>query len=952
MFSDSPCSKWSARLAGLAAALVLRASADPVPQNPFHALPTLEPVPSSVYGLRDFVVSLDGTWTESRDPQDGYWKEKVEPKGWTDVTVPVPVQLRINREDSRATKPYAYRRTFTVPLGFAGKRVILRFEGVSNDARVWVNGSFVRGHWGTYMAWSCDITNFVTPGGGALIAVGVDDRAIGLAQFVRPGGITRSVRIFAVPSEHLTRFHVETTFDSQYRDATLSVRLKMAFAGGGGAGVKLRLTGGEGTVVPLAPETVYLSPGAPETVARIPVSSPLRWDAEHPNLYTLDATVVDAKGYPLETLSRRVGFREVKVVGNRMLVNGAEVKLRGIWGNSDVAGLKEINVNSSRQKYVTESFLDDADRLGLYVLDEVPVDFAKYGPESDPQCAEQWLSLISDEMERDGSHPSVVIWGLGNESFHGANVLKTFHFAQFEDHQRPEIFSWANRVPTSEELPYSIYSVHYPNLNDPHLNLGDYNVALWHSPSLVRDRNPRPVMPVLQDEYAHVILNDALIIRDPNVRNFWGESIYRYWEKIFVTPGALGGDQFGMGLRLGRGNLPGGPEYFLLKEAYSPVRVDNRPLPNPGAGRALPVAVKDWYDHTNLSELRVLWSAGGDHGELRGPSVEAHGSGTLTLPARSWRGGDEVHLKFVESSGHVANEFDLVVEAPIPSLPRPRGPAPRLEETDAEIIVTGPDFRVVFDKYRGLMKEASVGGANAIIDGPFLTLSGSGLAYGEWWCDALSAHSERDEVVVDIKGNYAVIAASFRVRIDGRGLITTRYTIDHVPGKPPPPTFSPWNATSVGGYSDVGISYMLPGNVDRLSWARHALWSAYPSDHIGRPAGIALREPSAAPGAPWSRLEDPAGAGSNDWRAMKENIVTASAWAEGAGAAVTALSDGSNSVRLLVDPGYRALKPGIRMLVDNDWNYEDFGLGNYVRPPLLMADGYTNTVYLQLEARR
>ncbi|HMD61287.1 MAG TPA: hypothetical protein VKG78_07630, partial [Opitutaceae bacterium] len=95
-----------------------------------------------------------------------------------------------------------------------------------------------------------------------------------------------------------------------------------------------------------------------------------------------------------------------------------------------------------------------------------------------------------------------------------------------------------------------------------------------------------------------------------------------------------------------------------------------------------------------------------------------------------------------------------------------------------------------------------------------------------------------------------------------------------------------------------------------------------------------------------------AGAGSNDWRAMKENIVFASAWADGAGAAATALSDGSASVRLAVDPGYRALQPGVRMLIDNDWNYEDFGLGNYARPPLLMTDGYTNAAYIQLERPR
>ena len=97
-----------------------------------------------------------------------------------------------------------------------------------------------------------------------------------------------------------------------------------------------------------------------------------------------------------------------------------------MWGGNDAKQLRDLNVNHTRQKWVTESFLDSCDHYGVYVLDEVPVDFAKYGPEIDPKYAYQWLSLISDLMERDYSHPSVVMWGLGNESFQGSNVLKSF----------------------------------------------------------------------------------------------------------------------------------------------------------------------------------------------------------------------------------------------------------------------------------------------------------------------------------------------------------------------------------------------------------------------------------------------------------------------------------------------------------------------------------------------
>ena len=921
-----------------------------VPESKVFPRPTLVPIPAEVGGVSHFVISLDGTWKFNASPPADFWRNDVDSASWSDVRVPVQHDyLHFGRTDPRAERPYAYRRSFTVPADFAGKRVIVRFKAVSDAARVWVNGNLVRVHFGTFTDWTCDITDFVKPGSDAWITVEVDDRPIGLAQFVSGGGIMRGVTLFAVPTSYISRFQVETDFDAEYRNASMQVWLTIAYHDKMAVRVRLQMKGPGGEIVPLAPDTIAIAPGANDDVESFIVANPHKWDAEHPNLYTLEATLLDQGESALEVVSRKVGFRQVRVDGNRLLINGSEVKLRGVWGNDDVAGLKALNINNTRQKYLAESFLEDADRLGIYVLDEVAVNTSKYGPESDPQFAGQWLSLISDLMERDRSHPSVIIWGLGNEAFHGPNVLNTFHYVKQEDKQRPAMFSWPNRVPADQELPYSIYSVHYPNLNDPNLNLGGYNVALWHSRSLLLDRSPQPVMPVLQDEYAHVILNEDLVMRDPNVRNFWGESIHRFWEKMFVTPGALGGDQFGLGLVIGHRNGPGTPEHFLIRKAYSPVRIATGPLLNPGAGNALEIPIKDWYDHTNLDELKVEWSIGTDNGSMAGPNVVPHAAGTLILPARAWRDGEVVRMRFVEPSGNIVDEFENPINPPRPELPRPAGPAPRLEANEREIMITGSGFRVVFDKYRGLMKEASVHGENIVVDGPFLTLLGSGLAYGEWWCDKLAAHIEGDEVVVDIKGNYAVIRASFQVRIDGTGLITTKYTIDYVPGEPPPPTYTPWNATSVGGYDELGVSYLLRGGVNRLSWHRNSLWSAYPDDHIGRPVGLARREPSTSGDAPWSKIEDPDGSGSNDWRSMKENIISASAWIAGTNAAATALSDGRCAMRLEVYPGYRALGPGVRLFIDNDWNYSAFGLGNYARPPILVRNGYSNTVYFRLE---
>ena len=88
------------------------------------------------------------------------------------------------------------------------------------------------------------------------------------------------------------------------------------------------------------------------------------------------------------------------------------------------------------------------------------------------------------------------------------------------------------------------------------------------------------------------------------------------------------------------------------------------------------------------------------------------------------------------------------------------------------------------------------------------------------------------------------------------------------------------------------MAYVLTGDVDRLSWCRKGLWSAYPEDHIGRNPGVALREGRGHLSGtgkavwPWSEDEqefvlfgrnEPGDRGTRDFRSMKENIYYASA---------------------------------------------------------------------------
>lgn len=147
---------------------------------------------------------------------------------------------------------------------------------------------------------------------------------------MRGGGIQREVRLFAVSRNFVERFHVETTFDDQYKDATLWVWLQLGVHQGNSAEVRLALKDAEGVVVPGVPSKVVVLAGAREVKVPLAIQAPKKWDAEHPYLYTLEVHIMEGSSV-VQTVQKKVGFREVKRVDDQLFVNGNEVKFRGLW---------------------------------------------------------------------------------------------------------------------------------------------------------------------------------------------------------------------------------------------------------------------------------------------------------------------------------------------------------------------------------------------------------------------------------------------------------------------------------------------------------------------------------------------------------------------------------------------------------------------------------------------
>jgi Glycosyl hydrolases family 2, TIM barrel domain/Glycosyl hydrolases family 2, sugar binding domain/Glycosyl hydrolases family 2 len=904
--------------------------------------PALIPIPASVPGVTNPVVDLTGKWLFAPLPPAEFWQPNLDLSKWS--AIEVPGELVMQGFDISPDVEYPCRRTLQIPGEFANHRIFVRFDGVYSRARVWVNGVLVRDHCGGFTSWDAEITDHVQAGSSAQIVIGITDRSDDISQgsyYAKHSiaGMLRGIRMFAVPKTHLRDLAVTASFDPG-RGGAISLKAELSSPDGTGAALRFTLRDSSSAKVAFEPASEpVISPEKP-LVHELRVGSVRPWDAEHPNLYRLEIDVV-VGGQVMATLERMIGFRTVHRAGNQLLVNGQPVKLHGVCRHSihplhgravppefdekDVVLFREANVNFVRTSHYppSEAFLVACDRHGIYVEEETAVCWSTESS-SNPELKDRFLTQFREMIARDRHHPCVLFWSLGNESNWGPNIAAEKEYARQQDPTRPTIFSYPDTAPLATNG-YDIYSKHYADV-DSSLDSSTY--------------------PLLNDEFAHVsCYNLDTLRRDPGVRNFWGESIKRFGDRFLAADGCLGGSIWaGIDEVFLLPDRPTGygewgiidgwrrkkPEHWLTRKAYSPVRVDEaNPLPLPEPGKPLVVPVRNAFNHTNVSELEMRWTAGSDSGSIVPQDIAPHNSGVIEIPPRRWLAGDKLKLEF-RANQSLVEQVELIVGSAPRSSRSPSGSDLSCDDRVNDYLISGPEFSLVVSKQTGLIAEAKLNQEPILRGGPFLDV-GSG-AITSWLMTKSEVMREENQVIILTQGaGKAVegidgIPVQFEIVIDADGGIMTRYRAEIKPGEHP----------------NLGIAYLLPDSFDKLAWKRKALWSAYPDDHIGRAEGVALRTPAhpapayrQEPTWPWSEDNgdpflwgksgfDPGA--TNDFRSLKPNIWLASLSAQNGKSRVRAEADADVAVRASLQAG------AVCFSMYNYWSYPDLTWGNYTGP--------------------
>lgn len=863
------------------------------------------PVLQELAGVETPAVLLSGTWQFQYSP-DSKW-DKIQ----------VPGEPAMQGYAIEHDKPFTYRKSFTVPADYAGKHTILRFDGVYSHARLFVNGTFVREHHGGFTRWETDVTPFVRPGKKNEIRLEVTDRlddisyASGYAHHPI-GGILRDVTLFALPETCLYDFYAETHLDAAYEDAVLKIGYSSPVAGG--AEVAYTLTEPSGRRYPLVQSRFPLEEGG--NMNELPVKNPLKWDAEHPNLYTLTITL-SKDGKEIGRFDRRIGFRDVKIEKDRMLVNGMPVKLRGACRHDihptlgrtttaeldslDVILFKRSNMNFVRTSHYppTERFLEYCDRYGIYVESETAVCFVdtyrqkNYAPGKTQDSAEftpRYLSQCREMVKSFRSHPSILFWSIGNESVYGTNFQQCWDWVKATDKTRPVIFSYPGSVGEKKPV-YDILSMHYQDVNG---NLNQWNRSTHGFQG--------EGIPALFDEWAHpACYTYATLQEDPNIREFWGHSIERMWSGLFDAPGGLGGAIWGyvdetfmlpepkvgtafwkefartakpedyQGKCVGYGEWGivdvwrrEKPEFWATKKAYSPVRLMTTEVASFLSGQRLLLPLYNRFDHTDLDEIKIRYTYKGVEKELPAPSIAPHQKGLLVIPAEAWEEGELLSICFYTATGELldAEQVSLGSDYHVrlaDSEASPVNGVLQVEETAGMMTIKGDGFEIPFSKETGLISNATSKGQVIIEKGPFLHLDINlnhltGAEVRKSARKFLTSDSDwKKQSLTYTRKEGAVEVALSGFYQDVQTDILIR--------------ISPAGEMNVSyvvagqpnGYlRETGLSFYLPERLDYLQWERKGMWSCYPEGAFaGNMGETSLYNPKQVrygenPAQPWS----------------------------------------------------------------------------------------------------
>ena len=461
----------------------------------------------------EFKMSLNGTWKfhfkkGAFEPSHRHYGRHIDTKYWEDITVPGVWQLQKNYSkplyyansypNAIGTKKSKipqinydyqeagiYTRKFTLPASFYGRQIFIHFGAVKAGLELYINGKRVGYSQGSNTPHEFDITDKVEQGENRVTAIVyryTDGTYLEDQDMWFFSGIYRDVFIYSEPVVALRDFFFKTDLINDYQDAVL--KGKMYFFVYREMEKKVHISvllKREDEEIKILDCEYHFRTGKNEIHFKKEIEKPLLWSSEKPNLYTVIMRVKFDDDVTYKSV--RIGFRQVEIVGEKILVNGKPLLIRGVNRHDydpdygwtvpyeryieDLNIMKRLNINAIRTSHYPNDpkLYDLCDEYGFWVMDECDLETHGVRRKNVPGDNPLWKDAVCDRMKRmvlrDRNHPCIFMWSLGNEAGDGSNFLemkkcalkyddtRKFHYEGDFDFTKSDVIS---RMYPSEEV--------------------------------------------------------------------------------------------------------------------------------------------------------------------------------------------------------------------------------------------------------------------------------------------------------------------------------------------------------------------------------------------------------------------------------------------------------------------------------------------------------------------
>ena len=363
---------------------------------------------------------------------NGLWDIKLGDGTESKILVPFAIQSALSGVMKHADR-VTYRRSFEIPKGWSGQKVLLHFSAVDWESTVFVNGKKIGVHRGGYDAFSFDITDALKGEGAQEITVDVfDPTDLGGQprgkQKLKPGsimytattGIWQTVWLEPVAPAHIESLKIVPDVDESC----------------------LRLTVfGSGSVEAVASEdgkVIAQVTGQAGSELKLSIPSPKLWSPDSPHLYDLRVSLKSGDK-TVDAVTSYFGMRKIALGKDdkgitRMMLNGKPVFQvgpldQGFWPDGiytaptdealrfDIAETKRLGFNTTRKhvKVEPDRWYYWCDKLGLLVWQDMPCGNS-YTDKQQPIDKPQFKSELVNMVKNNWNHPSIIMWVVFNEN--------------------------------------------------------------------------------------------------------------------------------------------------------------------------------------------------------------------------------------------------------------------------------------------------------------------------------------------------------------------------------------------------------------------------------------------------------------------------------------------------------------------------------------------------------